>query len=209
MIIANEIMQTDLKAAACVKQYAADLKNWMRTNGKMMRILPLSYAAADSAFNNAKLSPTVLEPEEYHSVKIQGLLCGDTMKDGMMLKSIDIYLINEYRWCEKATYEGTYARFLEVVKGLPIVVAFGEYGCRGAKGVIRTWPMVPYLYQTPALTKGFTNVFSGGLAYSYGQAKLSADSEYPMFTGACSCILETRYHFSRFLLDQVARLIRC
>ena len=184
IILANEIMQADLTAAACVKQYAADLKTWMRSNGKMMRILPLSYAAADSAFSNPKLTKTVVQAEEYHPIKIQGLLCGDTMKDGMMLKSIDIYLINEYRWCDDVTYDQTYAKFLEIVAGAPIVMGFGEYGCHNKPySIPRKWPMVPYMYQAPSATKGFTNVFSGGLAYSYGEAKLDLGSGFPMFTG--------------------------
>ncbi|TMW60613.1 hypothetical protein Poli38472_000655 [Pythium oligandrum] len=183
IILANEIMQTDLTAGACVKQYAADLKNWMRANGKKMRMIPLAYAAADSAYNNPKVSKTVLQPEEYHVVKIQGLLCGDKMSDGFMTKSIDMYLINEYRWCEGVDYDATYKFFLELVKGLPIVVGFGEYGCHEPPTKARTWPMVPYLLQEPSKTKGFTNVFSGGLAYSYGEAKLDKGSAFPMFSG--------------------------
>lgn len=190
IILANEIMQIDLKPAACLKQYAADLKNWMRANGKMMRILPLAYAAADSSYDNPKLTDTVLEADEYNVLKMQGLICGDTMKDGMMLKSIDIFLINEYRWCPGNSYEEAYQRFLELTKGFPIVVAFGEYGCHQPEKTTRKWEMVPYLYQEPSLTKGFSNVFSGGLAYSYGEAKLDKSSGFPMFSGGSISPLE-------------------
>lgn len=192
MILANEIMQVNLMAGACVKQYAADLKTWMRANSKMMRMIPLAYAAADSSYDNPSLTSTVLQPEDYHVVKIQGLLCGDTMKNGLMQKSIDIYLINEYRWCDDATYDATYAKFLEIASGMPIAIAFGEYGCHNKPySNPRKWPMVPYLYQAPSATEGFTNVFSGGLAYSYGEAKLDLGSGFPMFTGGSLDFLST------------------
>lgn len=192
MIVANEIMQMNLMAAACVKQYVADLKNWMRSNIQYMRVLPLTYAAADSSYSNPSLTSTVLQANDYHTVKVQGLLCGDTMKDGRMLKSIDIYLINEYRWCDDVDYDATYAQFLQTLSGLPIAVAFGEYGCHNKPySVPRKWPMVPYMYQSPSLTKGFSNVFSGGLAYSYGEAKLDKGSGFPMFTGGSLDSLST------------------
>ncbi|GLD91664.1 hypothetical protein PINS_up000197 [Pythium insidiosum] len=191
IIIANEILQIDLTPAACLKQYAADLKNWMRANANNMRIIPLAYAAADSAYDNPKISSIRLIPEDYHVIKLQGLLCGDVMKDGMMTRSIDIYLINEYRWCENADYESTYRLFLEVAKGLPIVIGFGEFGCWKPEGSTRSWKMVPYMLQEPASTEGFSNVFSGGIAYSYGEAKLDKGSRFPMFTGGSLDPLET------------------
>ncbi|DBA03226.1 TPA: hypothetical protein N0F65_011585 [Lagenidium giganteum] len=183
VVIANEIMQYDLTAAACVKQYAADLKSWMMVNGNKMRVLPLAYAAADSAYGGSDVAFTKpKDPVEYHVLKMQGLLCGDKMKDGMMQQSIDIYLINEYRWCPSSPGFATYEPFLALA-GAPIVIAFGEYGCKETKGKPRTWDMVPYLYDQPTKTKNFDEIWSGGLAYSYGEAKLSSDSLYPMFTG--------------------------
>ncbi|KAJ0403688.1 hypothetical protein P43SY_003800 [Pythium insidiosum] len=176
ILVGNEVMQKDLTAAACVKQYVADLKTWMRGNTKYMRMLPLAYAAADSAY-----AGKIASAEEYHTVKIQGLLCGDQMKDGVMTQSIDIYLINEYRWCPGLSF-AVYEPFLNMAQGLPIVIGFGEYGCK-TKGSTRAWEMVPFFYDAPNATKGFTEVWSGGLAYSFGQAKLPADSTFPMFTG--------------------------
>jgi hypothetical protein len=171
-------MQLDLTAASCVKAYVSDLKNWMTVNGKKMRILPLAYAAADSSYGTE-----ITNADDYHVLKVQGLLCGDSMKDGMMQKSIDIYLINEYRWCPDSTFTEAYQRYINMAKGIPIVVAFGEYGCKTDSSTVRDWGMVPYLYQEPSKTEDFTEVWSGGLAYSYGEAKLGTDSLFPMFTG--------------------------
>jgi len=155
----------------------SDLKKWMKVNGKRLRILPLAYAAADSS--NDKVS----NADDYHVIKVQGLLCGDKMKDGMMAESIDIYLINEYRWCVDSTFAEAYLRYINMAQGIPIVVAFGEYGCKTSAATSRDWGMVPYMYQEPAKTQKFTAVWSGGLAYSYGEAKLGTDSLFPMFTG--------------------------
>lgn len=181
VLVANEIMQADLTAAACVKQYVADLKSWMRVNGKKIRLIPLAYAAADSSY-----AGKIDNADVYHVLKIQGLLCGDQMVDGAMLKSIDIYLINEYRWCPQSTYAESYERFLNMAKGLPIPIAFGEYGCKLSKSTPRDWGMVSFLYDAPSQTQSFSATFSGGLAYSFGLAKLSTDSLFPMFTGGSS-----------------------
>lgn len=180
-------MQIDLTAAACVKQYVADLKSWMRVNGKKMRVLPLTYAAADSSY-----ADKINNADDYHVLKVQGLLCGDKMKDGSMQKSIDIYLINEYRWCPKSTFAEAYQRLINFAQGIPIAVAFGEYGCKEDSAVPRDWGMIPYYYGKPADTNQFSEVYSGGVAYSYGEAKLAPDAKFPMFTGTallllCSC----------------------
>lgn len=185
IVVANEIMQEDLTAASCVKAYVADLKNWMTVNGKKLRILPLAYAAADSS--NDKVS----NADDYHVIKVQGLLCGDRMVDGLMAESIDIYMINEYRWCPDSTFAEAYQRYIDMAQGIPIVVAFGEYGCKLSAGTPRDWGMIPYLYEEPSKTKEFTAVWSGGLAYSYGEAKLSTDSLFPMFTGGSTDFLST------------------
>ncbi|TDH64793.1 uncharacterized protein CCR75_002137 [Bremia lactucae] len=185
VVVANEIMQEDLTSASCVKAYVADLKKWMAVNGKKLRILPLAYAAADSS--NDKVS----NADDYHVIKVQGLLCGDKMINGMMAESIDIYLINEYRWCPDSTFAEAFQRYINMAQGIPIVVAFGEYGCKLSKSTPRDWTMVPYLYEEPSKTKEFSAVWSGGLAYSYGEAKLSKDSLFPMFTGGSIDFLST------------------
>lgn len=178
IVVANEIMQADLTAAACVKQYVIDLKNWMTVNGKKIRLIPLAYAAADSSYGTI-----ISDADNYHVLKVQGLLCGDKMTDGNMVKSIDIYLINEYRWCPDNTFAESYQRFLTMAEGIPIVLAFGEYGCKTSSSTTRDWGMVPYFYQEPSETNLFSEVWSGGLAYSYGEAMLGTDSLFPMFTG--------------------------
>ncbi|ETV92482.1 hypothetical protein H310_13171 [Aphanomyces invadans] len=180
VVVANEIMQHDLTAAACVKAYTSDLKNWMRVNAKSLRILPLAYAGADSSGEPVN-GGTKKTPEVYTVMKIMGLLCGDSMKNGMMERSIDIYLINEYRWCNVPGTFAPYEQFLEMAKGVPIVMALGEFGCDTYTP--RTWTMVPYLFSDSIKSKGFTDVYSGGLAYTFGQASLGLDAKYPLFTG--------------------------
>merc|ERR1712224_251233 len=90
-------------------------------------------------------------------------------------------MINTYRWC--ATEEtGTeiaqkaYQRVNDQLKGSPIPVLFGEFGChQGIK--VRDWSMVPYLFND------MKEVFSGGYAYSYGECKQDAKNGFAMFHG--------------------------
>ncbi|OQR92695.1 glycoside hydrolase [Achlya hypogyna] len=183
VLVANEILQYDLTAAACVKAYVSDLKNWMRVNVQKMRILPLAYAGADSA---PKASPDLTaaakayQPDQYTVLKIMGLLCGDTMVNGVMQTSIDMYLVNEYRWCNDGTY-ATYEIFQKMAQGVPIVMGFGETGCDTLRP--RKWTNVPYLFSSSTASKGFTDIFSGGYAYTFGSASLGSDTGYPLFTG--------------------------
>ncbi|OQS05029.1 glycoside hydrolase, partial [Thraustotheca clavata] len=193
VLVANEIMQYDLTAAACVKMYVSDLKNWMRVNVKMLRLLPLAYAGADSAPSTPPGTAAVpgaaastLPPDQYTVVKIMGLLCGDTMVNGVMQSSIDMYLLNEYRWCNDGTYS-TYEIFQKMATGVPIVMAFGETGCDTIKP--RKWSMVPYLFSSSTASKGFTEVFSGAYAYTFGSASLGTDAGYPLFSGGGSDIV--------------------
>ncbi|KAF0694353.1 Aste57867_14764 [Aphanomyces stellatus] len=189
LIMANEVMQASLIAAPCVKQYVADLKNWMRTKHDRMRLLPLAYAAADGAYIGEKgeEKPAVpVDANEYAVAKIQGLLCGDTMVNGQMMSSIDIYLINEYRWCPGSKYENTYAYLQRMAAGVPIVMALGEYGCD--KSPPRDFAMIPYLFGDSTKSQGFSDVFSGGFVYSFGEANLGKDTFFPLFIGGDTSI---------------------
>lgn len=196
IIVANEVLQFGLTAAACLKQYSADLKNWMMVNANRMRVIPLAYAAADGAYPDTKKADYTKPKDaaEYHVLKIQGLLCGDTMSNGLMQKSVDIYMINEYRWCPDSPGFAVYEPFVWGLSGVPIVVAFGEYGCKEKSHGPRTWKMVPYMYDAPSKTESFNEIFSGGLAYAYGEAKLSTDSLFPMFSGGSQNPLEKPSH---------------
>ncbi|KDO24506.1 hypothetical protein SPRG_10322 [Saprolegnia parasitica CBS 223.65] len=166
-----------------VIQYVADLKNWMRVNVKLLRILPLAYAGADSAPDKASVGMTAaalaLQPDQYTVVKIMGLLCGDTMVNGVMQSSIDMYLVNEYRWCNDGKF-ATYETFLKMATGVPIVMGIGETGCDTQKP--RKWTNVPYLFSSSKESQGFTDVYSGGYAYTFGSASLGTTG-YPLFLG--------------------------
>ncbi len=183
LVMGNEVLQTSLTAAACVKQYVADLKTWMRSNSDRMRLLPLAYAAADGAYVGAGAR---LDQNAYAAVKIQGLLCGDEMVNGQMTKSIDIYLINEYRWCKGMTFEQAYGDLMTMASGVPIVMGLGEYGCD--KDPPRDFAMIQYLFGDSAVSKGFSDIFSGGYVYSFGQANLGLDTNFPLFTGGSQSI---------------------
>ena len=177
------MLQLDLTAAACVKMYAADLKDWMGVNVKKLRTIPLAYSAADGAYTELVngVPKQVLSATAYHAIKIQGLLCGDTMVHGVMTKSIDMYMINEYRWCNKNDFKSAYKELLDLAQGVPIVLAIGEFGC--ATKQPRTWEMVPTLFSDSVTSKGWTDAYSGGFAYAFGEASLPRGSIFPLFIG--------------------------
>lgn len=177
IIVSNEIMQKDLVAAACVKQYVADIKNWMRINGSKMRLLPLAFAIADSAHGSLQ------DADKYGATKLQGLLCDDVMKNGLTYESIDIFLINSYRWCPDSTFATAYERMVKWTSGAPVVVAMGEFGCKNEKGVPRLFNMVPYLFGSNSGNQKMHEIFSGGTAYSYGNANQGDASLFPLFLG--------------------------
>ncbi|RHY86140.1 hypothetical protein DYB35_010661 [Aphanomyces astaci] len=185
LVMANEVMQASLIAAPCVKQYVADLKNWMRSKHDRMRLLPLAYAAADGAYVGEKgqtdKPKTLVDANEFATAKIQGLLCGDTMVNGQMQSSIDIYLVNEYRWCPGSKYSDTYAHLLAMASGVPIVMGLGEYGCD--KNPPRDFAMIPYLFGDSTTSQGFSDVYSGGFTYSFGEANLGTGTFFPLFVG--------------------------
>ena len=178
IVVANEIMQKDLTAAACVKQYISDLKNWMRVNGSKMRLIPLAFAIADSAFDGGDPNS-----DAYGALKLQGLLCGDVQRNGNMFQSVDIFLVNAYRWCEGSTFDEAYARIVTWTSGAPVVIAMGEYGCKNTRSDTRSYDMVPYLFGSNSNNQDMHEIFSGGTAYSYGQAQQGDTAGFPLFLG--------------------------
>jgi hypothetical protein len=104
------------------------------------------------------------------------------MENGRTKDSIDIYMINTYRWCatkDSSNYQqakDAYQRVNDKLKGAPIPIAFGEFGCHtGIK--VRDWSMVPYLFDE------MKDVFSGGFAYSYGEVKQDKSTGFAIFHG--------------------------
>lgn len=150
----------------------------MRINGRKMRIIPLSFAMADSAYEEGGL-----DADAYGAVKLQGLLCNDVRNDGSMYQSIDILLLNAYRWCDDGTFDRVYRRIVNWTSGAPIVIAMGEFGCKSSKSSVRTFEMIPYLVGSNSANGQMHEIFSGGTAYSYGNARQGEASNFPLFEG--------------------------
>ncbi|OQS03290.1 glycoside hydrolase [Thraustotheca clavata] len=182
IVVGNEVLQYDLTAGACLKMYAADLKDWMGVMVNKLRKIPLAYSAANGQYDTDATKKTQIVATTYHVAKIQGLLCGDKMVNGTMKKSIDIYMINEYSWCHtKDTFE-VYQKLLDLAQGVPIAMALGEFGCAVEKP--RTWGMVPYLFSDNKTSNGWTDAYSGGFAYSFGEACLTLNTMFALFVGS-------------------------
>ncbi|CED84997.1 glycoside hydrolase family 72 protein [Phaffia rhodozyma] len=75
--------------------------------------------------------------------------------------SIDLYGLNNYRWCGGQTYNSSgWSTTTQLYQNLTIPAYFSEYGCNSVRP--RIWDETPALYQAPA-----TDVWSGGVAFSY------------------------------------------
>ncbi|CAG7846799.1 1,3-beta-glucanosyltransferase gel4; AltName: Full=Glucan elongating glucanosyltransferase 4; Flags: Precursor [Serendipita indica DSM 11827] len=73
--------------------------------------------------------------------------------------SIDLWGLNDYRWCGTSTVSDSWQEAITAFSDLPVPAYFSEYGCNRDT---RTWSEVPALYGTE-----MSAVFSGGVAFSY------------------------------------------
>ncbi|CUA72380.1 1,3-beta-glucanosyltransferase gel3 [Rhizoctonia solani] len=90
--------------------------------------------------------------------------------------SLDIYGLNNYRWCGAGSFEGSYASVQQSFENYPIAAYFSEYGCVSQPP--RLWTEATALFSSQ-----MTPVWSGGLAFSYfpavggyGMITLSSDN---------------------------------
>ncbi|KAJ7617375.1 1,3-beta-glucanosyltransferase [Roridomyces roridus] len=89
--------------------------------------------------------------------------------------SIDIFGLNNYEWCgndSTSTYDGINGEF----QNYNVVAYFSEFGSENCNPVTRPWTEVGTLFASP-----MTNVWSGGLAFSYFSAQ-SQGHEFGMVT---------------------------
>ncbi|KAJ7051344.1 1,3-beta-glucanosyltransferase [Mycena amicta] len=94
--------------------------------------------------------------------------------------AIDLFGLNNYEWCGNDTttrFDALNQRFADY----PVAAYFSEFGSENCNPNPRIWTEVPVMFSTP-----MSNVWSGGLAFSYfsaiskghefGMAALSADN---------------------------------
>lgn len=116
----------------------------------MDRPIPVGYSAAD-------VREVLVDTFNY----MQCTLTGDATDDSIT----DIFALNSYSWCGKATFdEAGYNKLVDMFKDSSVPVFMSEYGCREIR---------PRVFdETAALYSSKMNpYFSGGVVYEYTQEK--------------------------------------
>lgn len=139
--VGNEVINlpSNTDAAPYVKAAARDIKAYLTSQGSSALI---GYASVDG-------------DEDFRVPLANYLTCGnDTI-------SIDLYGLNNYEWCGSSTYATSgWETITNDFSGIQVATYMSEYGC--ITNPPRLWQEVPVLYSQPV-----TNVFSGGVAFSY------------------------------------------
>ncbi|KAJ9103607.1 hypothetical protein QFC20_004763 [Naganishia adeliensis] len=139
--IGNEVINlpTNTDAAPFVKAAARDVKAYLQSRNSQA-LVGYSSVDGDRAFR---------DPLAHY------LTCGnDTV-------SLDIYGLNNYEWCGSSTYQASgWETIVNDFEDLGVAAYMSEYGC--ITNPPRLWQEVASLYSQPT-----TDVFSGGIAFSY------------------------------------------
>ncbi|CAE6432922.1 unnamed protein product [Rhizoctonia solani] len=153
--IGNEVVTetNNTVAAPFIKAAARDVKAYLKSKGSSALV---GYASTDGSGWRDPLA---------------NYLACDKDDD-----SLDIYGLNNYRWCGAGSFEGSYSSVQASFENYPIVAYFSEYGCVSQPP--RLWTEATALFSSQ-----MTPVWSGGLAFSYfpavggyGMIELSADN---------------------------------
>ncbi|GHJ88206.1 hypothetical protein NliqN6_4608 [Naganishia liquefaciens] len=175
--IGNEVINlpTNTDAAPFVKAAARDIKAYLRSRGSSALV---GYSSVDG-------------DRDFRDPLANYLTCGnDTI-------SLDLYGLNNYEWCGASTYaDSGWETIVNDFGGLGVAAYMSEYGC--ITNPPRLWQEVPVLYSQPT-----TNVFSGGIAFSY----FPTNDGYGMVTfgGSDGQQVETSQDFTR-LASQLSNI---
>ncbi|KAJ7440607.1 1,3-beta-glucanosyltransferase [Mycena latifolia] len=162
--VGNEVLTASAtNAAPMIKAAARDIKAYLTSISSSALV---GYADIDgpSAFRD--------DVAQYLSCDLSGTNSAST--------SIDLFGLNSYAWCGNApatTYDNLNAEFQDY----NVVAYFSEFGSETCTPGTRPWTETDVLFASP-----MTNVWSGGIAFSYfpaestghqfGMATLSADN---------------------------------
>lgn len=139
--IGNEVINLPVNtdAGPFVKAAARDTKAYLKA--KNINAL-VGYSSVDG-------EPAFRDPLANY------LTCGDETV------SLDLFGLNNYEWCGNSTFANSgWESIVDDFSNLPVAAYMSEYGCITSPP--RLWQEVGSLYSAPT-----TNVFSGGIAFSY------------------------------------------
>ncbi|TFK57653.1 glycoside hydrolase family 72 protein [Heliocybe sulcata] len=137
--------------AAFIKAAARDVKAYLQSKSSNTLV---GYAAIDG-------TPNWRDP-------LANYLSCDPSSDNSGSTALDLYGLNNYEWCGDSTYQASYAGTNGDYAGYNIPAYFSEFGCV-TSGQTRTFQEVSAIFSSP-----MTDVWSGGLAFSYFPASSSA-----------------------------------
>ncbi|KAI5449931.1 1,3-beta-glucanosyltransferase [Naganishia albida] len=167
--VGNEVINlpSNTDAAPFVKAAARDVKAYLRSRNSAALV---GYSSVDGE-------------RDFRDPLAHYLTCGnDTV-------SLDIYGLNNYEWCGASTYQASgWETIVNDFENLNVAAYMSEYGC--ITNPPRLWQEVGSLYSQPT-----TDVFSGGIAFSY----FPTSDGYGMvtFSGTDGQQVETSDDFTR------------
>ncbi|KZT22131.1 carbohydrate-binding module family 43 protein [Neolentinus lepideus HHB14362 ss-1] len=151
--VGNEVViaANSTGTAAFIKAAARDVKAYLQSKSSNALV---GYAAIDG-------TPDWRDP-------LANYLSCDPSSSNSGSTALDLYGLNNYEWCGDSTYQASYAGTNGDYAGYNIPAYFSEFGCV-VSGQSRTFQEVTAIYSSP-----MTDVWSGGLAFSYFPAESSA-----------------------------------
>ncbi|KAJ7785907.1 1,3-beta-glucanosyltransferase [Mycena metata] len=150
--VGNEVMLNNATdPAPFVKAAARDIKAYLTSISSSALV---GYAAIDGAAD--------------FLVPLANYLSCDPSGSNSDASAIDLFGLNNYEWCGNAsstTYDGVNGEFA----GYNVAAYFSEFGSETCDPGVRVWTETGTLFSSP-----MTNIWSGGLAFSYFPASSSA-----------------------------------
>ncbi|KAF8209875.1 glycoside hydrolase family 72 protein [Mycena galopus ATCC 62051] len=157
--VGNEVLTSGAtNAAPFIKAAARDIKAYLASISSSALV---GYADIDGT-------------SDFRDAVAEYLSC-DPSGTGSGATSIDLFGLNNYEWCGNAsttTYDALNAEFANY----NVAAYFSEFGSENCSPDVRPWTEVGTLFASP-----MTNVWSGGLAFSYFDAT-SAGHQFGMTT---------------------------
>ncbi|EFP84791.2 uncharacterized protein PGTG_10262 [Puccinia graminis f. sp. tritici CRL 75-36-700-3] len=140
--IGNEVITNSehLEAGPYIKARARDVKLYLKSVNSTALV---SYASADGKKLSAELA--------------RFLSCNS----GGPSAELDLFGVNNYRWCGDSNFESTHEELTLEFQGLTIAAFLSEFGCLNP-GKPRGWVEVTALFSTL-----MSDLWSGGVAYNY------------------------------------------
>ncbi|KAG7099572.1 hypothetical protein E1B28_001402 [Marasmius oreades] len=151
--VANEaVNSTVTQISPYVKAAARDVKAYLKSKSSSALV---GYAAIDGSvdFRNTLANYLSCDPSGQNSDST----------------SIDIYGLNNYEWCGEGSLQGSYGATNDAFKDYNVVAYFSEFGC--VTQPPRLWTEVAALFSSD-----MTNIWSGGIAFSYFPATSAGGS---------------------------------